>query len=489
MLPFLDKNWRRKNLYYIVNKDSSRVLFRQNAIQRKVYQSTTRLKLILKARQFGISTEGIIDDLDHTMFTRNTTTVILAHEQDAIEKLFRIARRAYEFMPDAAKPRLDKGGGSKYEMYFPDINSRIYCDLESRGDTIHRLHVSEAAFMKDPNRLKATMQAVPSSGKIRIESTPNGIGNYFYELWNDSEVQADKMFFPWFFHDEYQMPADPSIEYSEDELMLIRKAKDRYNITVRPEQIQWRRWKKQELKSYSTADKVSFEQEYPEDDTTCFVTSGKMVFDGLVIKRLLTMAPRPIRWEDNCAIYEMPDKTDRYIIGADCAEGSGGDYSTACCVSLKTKKVVATFRGHVRDFEFADILNELGKMYSSTTQTPMIAVERNNHGHAVILQLNHHHGYPNLYIHTDDKLGWHTTALTRPNLLNTFVEAVEEEVFQIQDKATLEECLTLINNDGKLEAASGKHDDCIIAAAIAIKLSLEAGDIDLYQNLRTRIRI
>lgn len=488
MLKLLDPNWRRDTLYYIVDKNSNKIRHKQNKVQKKISESKARITTILKARQFGVSTEGILADLDYTMFNRNVTSVILAHENDAIEKLFRIARRAYDFMHPDVKPELHKGGGSKYEMYFPEINSRIYCDLESRGDTINRLHVSECAFMKDPNRLKSTLQAVPMNGRARIESTPNGIGNYFYELWADENSSAQKLFFPWFVHDEYKLPCAEKLIITEEEQIVIEKAK-KYDLFLSDEQIMFRRFKKQELKSYDSADRVTFEQEYPEDDITCFVTSGNMVFDGLIIKKLLSEAKKPIRIINGIKIYKEHDKNHKYIIGADVSEGNGGDFSTATVICINTKEVVATYRGQIRNFDFAQTLLDLATEFSTAVSFPVVAVERNNHGHAVILQLSHNLNYPNMYRHSDEKLGWLTSALTRPNLLNTFVQAVESKLFKIDDKNILDECLTLINNNGKLEAASGKHDDCIISAAIAIKLVLEHGDLDVYTNIKNLIRI
>ena len=145
----IDPNWRLENLYYIVDKKGRRILFKPNGPQRLASKYTQKRKRYLKSRQLGISTYELLKLFDLTVFTPNITTCILAHEQDAIEKLFRIPRRAYDYMHPIIKPEIDRGGGSKYEMYFPKINSRIYCDLESRGDTIHRLHISEIAFIKD----------------------------------------------------------------------------------------------------------------------------------------------------------------------------------------------------------------------------------------------------------------------------------------------------------------------------------------------------
>ena len=201
-----DPLWRINNLYTIVDKSAEKIPFKPNIVQDRINKSKFKRKMILKARQFGVSTNEIIKLLDWVIHTENATAAILAHEQDALEKLFRIVRRAYKFLPDDAKPEIDRGGGSKFEYYFPEINSRIYCDLEIRGDTVGRLHVSEAAFMKDSSRLKATLQAVPlATGHVTIETTPNGIANHFYDMWSDPDSIYEKIFFPWYIFPEYRI--------------------------------------------------------------------------------------------------------------------------------------------------------------------------------------------------------------------------------------------------------------------------------------------
>ena len=249
------------------------------------------------------------------MFNHNARTCIIAHEQDAIRKLFSIVRNAYEFLPDYIKPSIDRGGGSQYEIRFPAINSKIYCDLEVRGDTVTRLHVSEAAFMKDSARLKATLQAVPIDvGRVTIETTPNGMANYFYDMWSDQESIYEKLFFPWYIFPDYRLEANTSFKKSEEETELINKAKKLYNLDISNEQLMYRRFKKSEMKS-STFDKtiVSFEQEYPEDDKTCFLTSGNTVLDLVIIDKMITECSGPIREVNGIKIYREFDKNKFYI--------------------------------------------------------------------------------------------------------------------------------------------------------------------------------
>lgn len=479
-----NRDWRLEHIYSVVNKEGQRVFYRQNPVQRKINKSKSKRKMILKARQFGVSTNGILDMFDHTLFTQNVTDCIVAHEQDSIKKLFRIAKRAYQFLSPALKPDIDRGGGSKYEMFFPEINSRIYCDLESRSDTIQYLHVSEAAFIKDPDRLKATLQAVPLHGTVTLETTPNGMGNYFYDLWNDPDQPYEKLFFPWFEFPDYRIESE-KFTYTAEELDFIEKVRKRYKINITRHQIAFRRFKQSELKGL-------FIQEYPEDDDSCFLASGGTVMDLPNIKLRLKELPPPIEESGFVKIYKPFRKGRPYVVGVDCAEGVGGDFSVASIFDARSIEQVAVLRGQLKPIDFAEEIDRLCKRYSAEDVVPpLVAVERNNHGHAVLLELHKHINYANLYFREgDDQPGWVTNKVTRPIIIDAFIDGVDSGSVILNDKETLQECLTLINDDGKIQAASGKHDDCILASAIALKMCIDAVDsLDVYRNIADKIKV
>lgn len=485
-----DPNWRVNNLYTIINKDGHRVQFKRNPLQQTVSECPSNRKMILKARQFGFSTNEIVEIFDGACFNRNTTSLILAHEQDSIKKLFRIVQRLYKFMPEPIRPRLDRGGGSKYEYYFPEINSRIYCDLESRSDTIQRLHISECAFMKDSAKLKATLQTVPLNGKVTIETTANGMANHFYDMWIDPKQPYAKLFFPWFLFAEYKMLVSEKLVLSKEEILFIKRAKSKFGVSITKEQIMFRRLKQAELRASShDRTRITFEQEYPEDDTSCFLSSGEAVMDLFKVKKAIDALGSPIKDVDGLKIYkERVKASHQYVCGADVAEGVRRDWSVGVMIDITTKEVVAKIRGQWKPSDFAKKLVELCKLYSrSGTAAPILAVERNNHGHAALLELNEHLNYPNLFVNPqDERLGWHTSSITRPIMINAFIDFVEDGLLQVNDNEILTECLTLVDNNGKIEAAEGKHDDCVVATAIALQVAL-ANSLSVYDNIEKRI--
>jgi len=483
---FRDPLWRLENFYYIVDKKGHKRLFKRNNVQRLASEFTQKRRRYLKSRQMGISTFESLRLLDYTMFTPNVTTCIIAHEQDAIEKLFRIPRRAYNFMHPDIKPQIDKGGGSKYEMFFPEINSRIYCDLESRGDTIHRLHISEHAFIKDYDRVLATLEAVPIEGHVTIESTPNGIANDFYDGWMDEESNYTNIFLPWFLHTEEYVIQNHELtpkSLTKEEKEFIVKVKKLFGHDITLDQIAFRRFKQRELKG-------KFGQEYPEDDVTCFLTSGGTPFDLTIIKPMYDKAQKPIDEVNGWRIYKRPTSNGIYVCGADTAEGVEGDSSCGQIFDVITREQVAVFHSNtVKPSEFAESLDFGCRMYSTRDFPILLAVERNNHGHAVLMKLDEFLDYPNLFKAPDEKLGWKTDKVTRPIMVDVFIEGVENKTVILNDKKTLGECLTLVNKNGKIEAEEGKHDDHVIAASIAIQLCLEEARLQIYDGIGSKIKV
>lgn len=478
-----DWRYRLNTIYKVVNKRGRLVTFRENVIQRRINDSLQRRKKILKYRQGGVSTNEVLRACDDVFFHRNRTSCILAHQNDGLELLFNMARGAYKFMPDRLKPRLDRGGGSKYEMFFPDLNSRIYADLEVRGGTINRLHISEAAFA-DKDRIKATLEAVPiDTGIVTWETTPNGMGNHFYRGWVDKEDSYEKLFFPWFIEPKYKL--DPAVvtELTDDEIQFCKKASRHYGVEITKAQIAFRRFKQRDLKEL-------FQQEYPEDDITCFLASGNAPFDLNLIQKLINEAPVPISDDGTIQIFKEYQPGGVYVMGCDTAEGVRKDFSFAVIIDARNLEIVATYRSNkVKPGDFAKQIRDLGKLYQRGGSVwPLVAVERNNHGHAVLLALDQILCYPNLY--RDDKdeaLGWKTNMVSRPIMIDTLIEAIEEKQITINSTVILYECLTLVDNGGKIEAEEGEHDDGIVASAIALQMAIKHGRFDQYNDLSSKI--
>lgn len=267
----VSKYWRMNNLYKIVNKDGKLVKFKFNDEQKKIWDECFDEKgnlvvnpEVLKARQLGVTTFFVLIYFDDCIWRRNMTCYIQSHDQESIKKIFRYVITAYNNMPKELKPELDRGGGSQYEYYFPEINSRIYVGLENRSNTVHRLHISETAFQSQ-SRIVATMGSLPPTVKYSRETTPNGINWYFEDYFS---TKRHKIFFPWFKHDKYKL--DNIIDkYTTKELKYLEKIENKFNMRLNKEQMSFRRQKIADLLS-----EQAFDQEYPSDEESCFLVSN-----------------------------------------------------------------------------------------------------------------------------------------------------------------------------------------------------------------------
>lgn len=268
---FTDKYWRMNNLYKVVDKTGMLVKFQFNEEQQRLWNECFSPKGelictpdVLKARQVGITTFFALIYFDDTIWTENLTSYIQSHDQESIKKIFRYVRTAYENMSEQLRPELDRGGGSQYEYYFPDINSRIYVGLQNRSNTIHRLHLSETAF-QEQSRITATLGSLPPGVHYSRETTPNGLNWYFDDYFNNTKK---KMFFPWFKHNKYRLPNTIG-DYNTKELKYMERVKNKTGVVLDREQMSFRRQKVADLLS-----EQAFDQEFPADEESCFLVAN-----------------------------------------------------------------------------------------------------------------------------------------------------------------------------------------------------------------------
>lgn len=491
-----NKLWRLQTLYKIRDKERRLTKLRLNNIQKRmladvVSQKPTR-HFFLKYRQGGVSTFWLLYWLDDTIFTENTITGILADKKENLGYLFEIVRLAHAYMPDKYRPRL--GDDSKSALSFPDINSKIMVSLSIKSTALHNLHISEWCYCDD-DEIGRTMAACSPTANITGESTGNGIGNNGHEIYQEArqgEGSFKASFYPWFIQEEYGLPTNGmTVRLTPEETKLNNYMQREYGISLTPEKILFRRQKQKDLKGL-------FPQEYPETDEDAFLTTGNKFFNARKIMCLLNEAREYLRAHppkiDEHGYWTMWDDVKPkhvYAAGADTSEGVN-DYSILKIIDVTERKEVFLFRALCGVDYFYRICNEWCRYYKNA----LLAVERNNHGHAVILGLMENCRYPNMYteeknnrlnthVHRKSNIGWTTDRVSKTTMLNDLKFALEgdsmedEHNFQPEvtffDNNLFSEALTVHEENGKIEAIEGKHDDDVMATAIAFQM---------YKNLR-----
>ncbi len=109
-------------------------------------------------------------------------------------------------------------------------------------------------------------------------------------------------------------------------------------------------------------------------------------------------------------VWELPQSNRLYVIGADPAEGNPqSDESAACVLDAITGDQVAVWAGRFEPATFAAGLAALAEWYGRQGAAVGVLVERNNHGHAVLLALREA-GAGGVLRGLDGQPGWLTTA-------------------------------------------------------------------------------
>lgn len=454
--------------------------------------------LVLKGRQQGFTTLVTAYQLSCSILNRNFQGYTLADKSDNAEAIFQNkAKFPYGQLPEALKPT-EKFNNRK-QLLFEKINSSWAVDTATkdvgRSRTVNFFHGSECAFWKDGiSPIQGALGEAFTKNCIKIyESTANGYNDYqkmwesgshincFYEWWKTGEYRIG------FISEQMQADFLGDVEIQKGWIWdRLRWLKNEKKLDV--EQLFWY-WNK--YNKY--LDKDLIKQEYPCTPHEAFLLSGKNVFDVETLLSRISRLDRPIKtgyftydydglkitniqWKNDkdgfIRIYRMPNMPEftEYCIGGDTA-GEGSDFFTGHVLDAKTGDQVAVLKHQFDADQYTRQMYCLGVYFKNA----LIGIEANFDSYP-IMELQRL-GYPRQYTReaqdtytgkTEKRFGFKTTSLTRPTILSRLIEIVREHCDTINDKATLEELLTIIRNEkGRIEAPEGGHDDMMMGLAIA----------------------
>jgi hypothetical protein len=440
--------------------------------------------IILKARQQGLSTYtgGY---LYHSVSQQKAKkAMVITHHADSTRALFDMTKRYHENCPEILRPHTKYS--SRRELSFDVLDSSFVVataggDSVGRGETLTHVHASELAFWPKSTALEiwnGLTQAVPNTPgtAVFVESTANGVTGAFYDLWKGAVEGRNgyvPVFIPWFTDSDYREPVPANFERTPEEDELVEK----YDLD--DEQLMFRRRK------IAQNGVDLWRQEYPAEPEEAFLTTGRPVFNPEQLQECLTEA-RDVQERlaleadefvhnrrGELTTYINHDPGERYVIGADVAMGvRNGDWSVAQVLDSK-KRQVATWRGQVHPDYFAEILYALGEYYNEA----FIIVENNSHGILTCTRLGKDMAYPNFYTEvqidklTDRetvKLGFTTTAKTKPLVIDQLRASMREGELELNDRTTIREMLTyIVTESGAMEAEASCFDDCVMSLALA----------------------
>lgn len=497
--------------FIVVDKNQKTTPFFLNEVQKEFMDRVNKAKedykkglitdislLVLKGRQQGFTTLVTAYQLACSITNRNFQGFTLADKSDNSETIFQNkAKFPYSQLPDVLKPT-EKLNNRK-QLLFEKLNSSWAVDTATkdvgRSRTINFFHGSECGFWKDGIApIQAGLGEAFTKDCIKIwESTANGYNDYEAMWESGTHINC---FYEWWKTPEYAI----NLINEEEKNQFI------HNIDTKNEWIWERlRWLKEEVhlkieqlywyykKYQGYIDKDLIKQEYPCSAEEAFLLAGKNVFDVEIILKRIAQLKKPmktgyfrydydglritnIRWVNDrngfIKIYEIPNvpKETKYCIGGDTA-GEGSDFYTGHVLDAKTGEQVAVLK---REFD-PDIYTKqmycLGVYYGYA----LISIESNFDTYP-IMELQRL-GYDNQYVRekldeytgiAEKRYGFKTTSLTRPTIISRLIEIVREHPELLNDEDTLRELMKITRNEqGRIEAPAGGHDDQMMGLAIA----------------------
>lgn len=254
-------------------------------LERQKAQTGRVRALILKGRQQGCSTYVGARFYHQTTHRRGVRTFILTHEDGATQNLFEMVNRFHEHLPDIIKPETIAANAK--ELKFGELDSGYKVGTAGtkgvgRSGTLQLFHGSEVAFWPHAETHAAgVLQSILdiAGTEIILESTANGVGNYFHTEWRKAEKSIGDyiaIFVPWFWQEEYRRAVPSGFRLDEEENSYM----ETFGLTL--PQMAWRRAKIIELK-----DPLLFKQEYPANAAEAFQMSGH---DSFIAPELILRA-------------------------------------------------------------------------------------------------------------------------------------------------------------------------------------------------------
>lgn len=511
----------------ILDKVSGRLVkMTLNRPQRRVLQILEKqrhaghpLRLImLKARQWGGSTlVQIYMAWIQLVLKRNWNSLICGHLHQTsavIKSMYSRMLRHYrrDLTPDGKKPTFKNFEGTHNINQLSSSESLVITGSAQnqdaiRGYDVKMAHLSEVAFWPDTT-LHSPEDVIRSIGgsiplepltMLVLESTANGVGNYFHKEWLRSQLgESDKeaVFVPWYEIDIYSMPV---IDAAKLISKLDSYEKQLWERGCTLEQINWYHHKRKEYPTHNL-----MVAEFPTTAIEAFTSTDHNVFPTEHIDRLNQSIRLKARRGDMVAkstksltelsfeeidngmmeLWKMPESSNkhyRYVMAVDV--GGGKDYSDWSVIAVFDRhntgdddtcvpEVVAQWRGHLDHDLMAWKATQIARFYNNA----LLVFESNtlecegDLGHMIIDDIKA--AYPHVY-HREDvdggkTPGFHTNKKTKPEIICNLVAYVRDNAYIEHDPKAVDEMANYELKDNGYGARKGTHDDILMTRAIGL---------------------
>lgn len=396
--------------------------------------------LVLKARQLGLTWLCLGYILWRMCLHAAATVGIFSRrEEDAQELLDFRLKGMYDRLPSWAhvgapvsdnKTRWVLPNGST-AMAFPTNGGRQY--------TFSLVLVDEADFQPDlPTLLTAVEPTIDAGGQMLLISSSNkDLPESRFKTIYRGAVENENRWFPIFL--PWTARPDRDAEWYEAQ-------------------------RADKLKNTGALDDLH--QEYPATDTEALAprTLDKRIpftwLEACYVK-MTGMIDENAPAISGLTIYRPPQKDHIYALGVDPAEGNPtSDDSALTVLDVMTGEECAVLAGKFQPSVIAGHADTVGRYYNNAG----LMVERNNHGHAVLLWLDENSRLRKLKGH-DDKPGWLSSKLGKALLYNEMADCFKDGNTTLHSFSTYMQLASI--EGATLLAPEGQHDDRADSYALA----------------------
>jgi hypothetical protein len=401
-----------------------------------------RLTVILKARQLGL-TWLVLGYALWLLLFRPAATVLLfsRRDEEAVDLLTVRLPGLYERLP--AWLQVQGFLTDNEHAWHWSNGSRVLALPTSAGDsyTASLAIVDEADLVPDLAKLLGAVKpTIDGGGRLILlsradKSKPQSVFKRIYTTAQQQRTDWAALFLPW----QARPDRDQSWYQAQANDILQR-----------------------------TGSLDDLYEQYPATDTEALAPRSldkriapEWLRQCYLEKESLNLTQTPAPAIPGLTVYVLPQPGHRYVLGADPAEGNPtSDDSALVVLDQQTGEEVATLSGRLQPSTLAAHTDAVGSWYHHA----QVLVERNNHGHAVLLWLRDHSCLRRLTGH-DGKQGWLSNSKGKALLYDATADRFREGRTRLHSFATY---VQLASIDGSsLRAPEGEHDDRAVAYALA----------------------
>lgn len=442
-----------KKYCYVQHPIRGKILFDLYGYQKEALSKfeNNDYNIVLKGRQLGFSTLIAGYSLWLMLFGNDKNILVIATKQEVAKNLVTKVRYMHSGLPVWLRGTAIED--NKLSMRFAN-GSQIKAVASSkdagRSEALSLLILDEAAFIDDAEEIWTAAQATLSTGgKAILNSTPNGVGNFFHKMW----IQAEE-------------------------------GKNNFN----PILLDWRVHPDRDQEWRDRQTEILGEMQAAQEHDASFIFSGNTVINPEIIefyRKTYVQDPMSKQgFDGNLWVWEYPYPGKTYIATADVARGDGLDYSTIHVIDVESSTQVAEYKGKLPTKEFGDLMVSVATQYNDALLIPDNSSIGWNSIQRVIDR-----GYRNLFYMSTDlhyvdvesqitdrrilseknmKPGFTISSRTRPLIIARLEEYMRENAITVRSLRTIQELETFIWKNGRAEALDGYNDDLVMALGIGL---------------------